>query len=211
MRYGLLFLWLLAAPLWSAPDSVRAVALFTGKAMLQIDGENVLLRKGETRSGVTLIKANGREAVIRIGRGKPQTLELNGRVAHGFRKPQRRKLTVYSGPNGMFQLKGRINGRPTRFLLDTGATFVALSSADAERLKLPYKTGQADVIQTANSLAPVWRIRLSSVRVGDIEVPNVEAVVLQGNRPTTPLLGMSFLEHVRLQRNGAAMVLEQKY
>jgi len=111
------------------------------------------------------------------GNGKPVTLKLNASVRHGFRKPVRSRLTVYSDPNGMFRLRGRINGRPTRFLLDTGATFIALSSAEAERLQLPYKTG----------------------RVG------------MGNQPATTLLGMSFLEHVKLQRNGAVLVLEQKY
>ncbi len=211
MRYGLLFILFFTAPLWSAPDSVKAVALFTDKAMLAIDGENILLKRGETRKGVTLVSASGREAVVRIGSGRPQTLRLNGAVAHGFRKPERRKITVYSDANGMFQLQGRINGRPVNFLLDTGATFIALSSTEAERLKLPYKTGRAGVIRTANSVAPVWHIRLSSVRVGDIEVANVEAVVLQGSQPQTALLGMSFLEHIKLQRNGAAMVLEQKY
>ncbi len=211
MRYGLLFLCLFAAPLYSAPDSVKAVALFPGKAMLVIDGENVLLRKGETRHGVTLLEANGREARIRLGQGKPRRLRLNGQVAHGFSKPRRSSLTVYADRSGMFRLPGRINGRPVEFLLDTGATFVALSSVEAERLKLAYRNGRPDVIRTANSVAPVWRIRLSSVRVGDIEVPNVEAVVLQGDQPQTALLGMSFLEHIKLQRNGAAMVLKQKY
>jgi len=211
MRYGLLLIWLFAAPLWSAPDSVRAVALFTDKAMLAIDGENILLNKGETRKGVTLLESSGRGALVRIGNGRPQKLQLNGRIGHGFRKPERSKLTLYADPNGMFQLEGRINGHPTRFLLDTGATFIALSSVEAERLKLPYRTGRAGVIRTANSVAPVWHIRLSSVRVGDIEVPNVEAVVLQGSQPQTALLGMSFLEHIKMQRNGTAMVLEQKY
>ncbi len=212
MRQGLLIsLLLVFSSLWAAPDSVKAVALFADKAMLAIDGENVLLKKGEMRKGVTLISASGRGAVIRIGKGKPATLKLNASVRHGFRKPVRSRLTVYSDPNGMFRLRGRINGRPTRFLLDTGATFVALSSAEAERLQLPYKTGRVGVIQTANSSVPVWHIRLSSVTVGDIEVPNVEAVVLRGSQPATTLLGMSFLEHLKMQRNGAALVLEQKY
>lgn len=211
MRYGLLFFWLFAAPLWSAPESVKAVALFPGKAMLVIDGEQVLLRDGETRLGVTLIEATSRQARIRIGRGRPQSLDLNGQVAHGFSKPRRPSVTIYADRGGMFRLPGRINGRPVQFLLDTGATFVALSSREAERLKLSYKSGRPDVVVTASSVAPVWHVRLSSVRVGDIELPNVEAVVLHGDQPHTVLLGMSFLRHIKLQRNGAAMVLEQKY
>lgn len=213
MRRGLLLLFLLTAPmlLAAAPDSVKAIALFADKAMLAIDGENLLLTKGETRKGVTLVSSSGRRAVIRMGRDKPVTLRLNDSVGHGFSKPQRSKLTIYSDPNGMFRLQGSINGRPTRFLLDTGATFIAMSSDEAGRLKVPYQTGRVGVVQTANSRVPVWHVKLSSVTVGDIQVSNIEAVVLQGSQPATTLLGMSFLEHVRMQRNGAAMVLEQKY
>jgi aspartyl protease family protein len=213
MRRGLLLLCLLIVPLqsWAAPESVEAVALFADKAMLAIDGENLLLTKGETRKGVTLISSSGRAAVIRIGRKQPITLRLNDTVGHGFRKPRRRKLRLYSDPNGMFRLQGRINGRPTRFLLDTGATYIAMSSDEAERLKLPYRSGRMGVVQTANSRVPVWHVKLSSVSVGDIQLANIEAVVLQGSQPDTTLLGMSFLEHLRMQRNGSAMVLERKY
>ena len=60
-------------------------------------------------------------------------------------------------------------------------------------------------------LVPVWNIMLDNVKVGGITVPQVEAVVLNGDQPRTVLLGMSFLKHLKLQRNGSAMVLEQKY
>jgi len=78
-------------------------------------------------------------------------------------------------------------------------------------LNLDYKKGRRGLVQTASETVPVWHLKLDQVKVGGISVANVEAVVLPGNNPPQALLGMSFLRHVKLQRNGSAMTIEQKY
>ena len=193
------------------PESLKVMALFSNKAMLQINGQNHVMKIGDEIEGVTLLSAHGRAAVVRLESGKQHTLRLSQSIQHAFKKPENKTLRVYANPSGMFLLDGKINDRSTRFLIDTGATFIALSSVEANRLGLDYQSGTRGVVQTASELAPVWHIRLDRVKVGDISVPQVDAVVLQGNKPEVNLLGMSFLQHLKMQRNGAAMVIEQKY
>lgn len=176
-----------------------------------INGERKLIAKGESLQGVTLISSSGRGAVVKFEDGKELSLGINQSIQHAFKKANNKKLTIYSDKVGMFTLTGEINGKATRFLLDTGATYIALSEDEADRLGVAYKNGIKSNIQTASEVVPAWNIKLDSVEVGDIRVPQVEAVVLRGSSPRTVLLGMSFLKHLKLERNGASMVLEQKF
>lgn len=203
---------LLILPISYAQEpSVKVLGLFTDKALLLINGERKLMKKGETLQGVTLISASGRGAVVKLRDGKQKRLGLNQSISHAFKKTDKSSHTIYADRGGMFRLGGAINGNSTRFLLDTGATFIALSEVEADRMGLAYENGKKSLVQTASTVVPVWNILLDSVTVGDITVSQVEAVVLQGSQPQPALLGMSFLQHVKLERNGASMVLKQKY
>ncbi len=202
---------MISLPVLSQVDSVKVVALFSNKAMLELNGKNIIINKGQEIQGLTLLSANGRGAVIRFKDGTEKKLNVNQSIQQGYKKPDNNKLTVYSNRHGMFQLAGKINGRTTRFLLDTGATFIAISSNEADKLRLSYRSARKGVVQTASELVPVWHIKLDNVKVGDISVSNVDAVVLKGESPAPILLGMSFLKHLKLQRNGAAMLIEQKF
>ena len=213
MKTALLFILLLVTSLsaFAATDSVKVVALFSDKAMLMINGENIIMKKGDVIQGVTLISANGRGAVVRFENGVEKQFSLNQSINQAFKKPTNNKLTVYSNNSGMFLMPGEINGRKTRFLLDTGATFISMSSVEADKLGLSYLSAGKGMVQTASDVVPVWKIKLDNVKVGGISVSNVEAVVLNGSNPKPILLGMSFLKHLKMQRNGAAMLIEQKY
>lgn len=195
----------------ASAEAVKVIALFNNKALIMVDGEQKLLQKGEVFNGVTLLSSSSRGAVIRFSDGQQKTLNLNQSISHGFKKPDKSKITIYANDYGMFLLKGEINGRPTNFLLDTGATYIAMSSAEADRLGLAYESATRSRINTASEVVPVWNIKLDRVEVGGISVSNVDAVVLEGEKPRNALLGMSFLQHLKLKRNGAAMTLEQKY
>jgi len=118
---------------------------------------------------------------------------------------------VYADRSGMFRLEGKINGKTTQFLLDTGATHVAISEVEADRLGLAYENGSQSLVSTANGVVTAWNMKLDSVSVGGINVPQVDASIVPGSSPRVALLGMSFLKHVTLQRDGAAMVLQQKF
>ncbi len=191
--------------------SIRVLALFSNKAMLAINDSRHIIKKGEVVDGIKLISANGRSAVIEFKNGDRRKLTPNQSIHSVYKKAQRKKLTLYSNQQGMFKLNGKINGKSTRFLLDTGATFIALSADEADSLNLDYESGRRGMVETANDVVPVWQITLESVKVGTISVPKVKAVVLPGDNPRTALLGMSFLKHLKMKRDGAAMIIEQKY
>ena len=106
---------------------------------------------------------------------------------------------------------GQINGGPVRFLVDTGATAVSLSSADAARLGIDYKKGRPGLMGTANGAAVAYRVKLDTVRVGDIVVNNVDAAVLEGNEMPFVLLGMTFLNRMEMKREGQTMVLTKRF
>jgi aspartyl protease family protein len=207
----MLTLLFLALGLRAEQSSVRVLALFKDKALVQINGERHLMKSGQTIGEVTLVSSSGRGAQIQIGDDEPQTLGLNQGISSAFKKRDTNKHTIYANSVGMFHVDGLINGKMTRFVLDTGATFVSISQDEADKLGLSYRSGPKMNLLTASGEVQAWNIRLGSVKVGSIRVPQVAAVVLPGSKPDTALLGMSFLKHLKMQRNGAAMVLQQKY
>ena len=201
---------IVATQINAAEPMVRVMALFSNKAMLQINGKNHILKKGQNLNGVTLLSANGRAATIRFDNGLEKSLGLNQSIQQAYKKPVTNKMTLYANRSGMFMTGGRINGQTTKFMVDTGATYVALSSTEADKLNLEFKSAPKVKLQTANEVASGWLINLESVKVGEIQVPQVKAVVMEGDTPHV-LLGMSFLQHLKMERNGAAMTLEQKF
>ena len=104
-----------------------------------------------------------------------------------------------------------INGKgPFRFMVDTGASSVALGMAEAERIGLAYRSGQPVRIGTANGVVQGWRIKLASVRIGDVEVYEVDAVVTPQGMPFV-LLGNSYLNRFQMRRDNDQMVLERRF
>ena len=198
-------------------ESIRVVALFVDKAMLSIDGENIILAKGEkSPQGITLIEADQFHVVIDY-QGRREDLTLSsGNVllapdeATGAPVPRYKSLTLYADPQGMFRTSGLINGTTVRFVVDTGATTVALSAATARRIGLNYTEGEAGFAQTASGVARSYGITLDRVQVGAITMRYVPAAVVEGNYPVEPLLGMSFLGSVDMQRSGNRMELKSR-
>lgn len=102
---------------------------------------------------------------------------------------------------GHYVAGGRINGVPVRFLIDTGATDVALPLSLAQRLRLPLRPG--GISKTANGTVQTWLTRLDSVDLGGLVARNVRASVLPNMPGDDVLLGMSYLKHLELiQRDG---------
>ncbi len=206
-----ILLLLCPLPLY-AVDNLALHALFKDKAILQIDGTRRVLAHGEASpEGVRLIDTDTRtdEAVVEIG-GKRETLKL-GVVIASFQGGAPAGVTLWADSQGFFVAQGSINGRSVAFLVDTGANTVALNRALAERLGLDYKKGQAGIVTTASGNVRAKRIVLDTVKVGEIVQRNVEAVVLEGAQPSTPLLGMSFLNAMEMRRDGNKMELIKKY
>ena len=120
------------------------------------------------------------------------------------------EIVLPVGLGGHFMSNGAINGRPVQFMVDTGATVVALSQADAERIGLDWRHAPRGMTQTANGPVPVHRVSLNAVRVGEVEVNNIDAIVMPAQMPYV-LLGNSFLTRFQMRRDNDQLVLERRY
>lgn len=209
LRISLVALWLLPAIAAAAPR-LSVVALFNGKAMVEIDGRRHLLAVGQTTpEGVRLISASTKAAVLEVD-GQRQTLGLSSSVGGRYAAPSRREVHVSRDPRGVFTTAGSVNGVPVSFLVDTGATAVVLNANDATRAGIDYQRQGVRVgVRTASGSTSGYEVALGRVSVGDISLSGVRAVVLEGDSPAMPLLGMSFLGRLKMRHEGALLVLEQ--
>lgn len=195
----------------TAAPRVQVVGLFPGAAVLNVDGQRKLVRVGQVGpGGVEVISADSKSAVLRV-EGVERSYGLSRELSSGFAEPDRRQLSIAQGQGGHYWIAGSINGQPVQFLVDTGATSVAINEIQARRLGIDYRVdGRQIVVGTASGSAKAWRVNLNSVKVGAIDVLGVEAVVVEGGSPTDALLGMSFLSRVSWREDQGVLKLESK-
>lgn len=207
---------LLLLPLAARAADISVTALFNGKAVIVVDnGKPRTLSVGDTTpEGVKLVSSSSESAVVEYA-GKRQTLLLGQGTRLGAGAPSSGgtsgQATLTVGAGGHFWANGAINGVAIRFLVDTGATTIALSGEAAKRLGLNYTAGARVPVRTASAVMSGHRIALDSVRVGDITLTNVEALVLEGRYPEEALLGMSFLGRTQMKRDGDTLTLVRRY
>ena len=120
---------------------------------------------------------------------------------------QRGDLTLARNRAGHYVADGEINGKHVTFLLDTGATWVALPLSLGRELGL--KRGASVQLQTANGAAVGYQTRLDRVRLGALELNDVSAVMADGLDADVVLLGMSFLKRVEFTQRGDQLILRQ--
>jgi aspartyl protease family protein len=195
---------------WAQTVSLSGT-LGASKALLLIDGQPHTVAVGSTVKGVTLTRLADGEAEVETG-GKRSLLRLGAapaRVGSGGGMGGGTEIVLHVGTGGHFLTQGSINGKPVRFLVDTGATVVAMSVNEASRIGLDWRNGQRGYSSTAGGTVPVYGVMLRSVRIGDVEVFNVDAVVLQADMPAI-LLGNSFLNRFSMRRDADTMRLERK-
>lgn len=212
LRIVLLGLPLLFSSWLMAATQVRVVGLFPGAAVLNIEGQRKLLKVGQIGpGGVVLVSADSRGAVLRVD-GEERSYSLSREYSEGFAEAQKKQLSVAKGIGGHYWVAGSVNSQSIQFLVDTGATSVALNNEHARRLGIDYRAVGAPLqVSTASGTARGWRVTLDRVKVGELEVLGVEAVVLEGSSPTEALLGMSFLSRVGWKVEQDMLVLESKY
>ncbi|HZY19085.1 MAG TPA: TIGR02281 family clan AA aspartic protease [Ramlibacter sp.] len=213
MRYLVLACALLAGWTAACAQAVALQGMLGSKALLIVDGGPPRsVAPGETWKGVKVVSTRGDEAVLET-EGRRFTLrvgEAPASVGGGAGPSSSGRIVLSAQSGGHFMTDGSINGRAAYFMVDTGASVVSLGVPDAERMGLDYKSGQPVQMSTANGVAMGWRIKLSSVRVGDVEVREVDAVVGQRAMPFV-LLGNSFLNRFQMRRDNDQLVLERRY
>jgi aspartyl protease family protein len=210
MRTALLAAALLSAASTTQAADIGVVGLFPNKAVLVIDGAGpkTFTVGAHIAEGIRLVAADKAGVTIEAN-GKRETIAIGTHVSRstGDGRPS---VTLQADSRGHYMVEGQINGGTVRMLLDTGATLIALPASDAARLGIDYKKGRAGYVNTANGTAPAYMVRLNTVKVGDIEINQVEAVVQEQGLPFI-LLGMSFLNRTEMRRNGEQMVLTKRF
>jgi aspartyl protease family protein len=198
-------------PAQADPD-VRVVGLFSDRAVVLVDGRRHILRPGETSpEGVKLISADSETAVLEVN-GRQIRGGLDGRVSARRSSPAAQAVQIMRDNSGMYSTVGSINGLPVSFIVDTGATQVAMNAAAARRLGIDYRvTGTPAAVTTASKVERAWVVTLDTVKVGSIELRNVAGVVLEGAQPGQVLLGMSYLGRLEITNNGRLLTLRKKY
>ena len=195
-------------------QSVSLQGMLGAKALLIVDGSAPRgVAAGETHQGVKVISAGGDQAVVEIG-GKRHTLRVGEAPASvggtGGAPVRGSRIVLSADTGGHFMTQGAINGQSVQFMVDTGATSVSMGVPDAERIGINYKAGQMGRSSTANGVITTWRVRLNSVRVGEVELFDVEASIVPAGMPFV-LLGNSFLTRFQMRRDNDQMVLERRY
>ncbi len=193
-------------------QSVALAGMLGTKALLVVNGTTPkTVAAGETHEGVKVISTSGDQAVVEQG-GKRSTLRVGeAPVNMGASKSggKGNRIVLVAGSGGHFVTAGQINGKTVQFMVDTGATSVAMGAQDAERTGVNFKTGQPVMMSTANGNVQGYRVKLDSVRVGDVEVFGVDAVVMPQPMPFM-LLGNSFLTRFQMQRENDQMTLTKR-
>ena len=180
--------------------------------VLALDGgEPKTVKVGQAWNGINVLALEGERATVEI-EGKKRVLVLGQHYRRAAPPPSggRQSVVLAADGSGHFVSEGAINGSPVRFLVDTGATMIALPARDATRMGIDYRKGQPGIVKTAAGLAAVYRITLDSVKVGGIELTGVEGVVLEQGLDMA-LLGMSFLNRVEMKREGETMTLIRRF
>lgn len=214
MKYLLLVFVLIYASLSLATEQaelqIEVQALMPGMVVLNVDQQRVTLKQGEAgEMGLELISSDTNSAVIETN-GVARRYTMGSAVSTQFIQPRQVVEQIMADERGMFRAHGSINGQSVRFLVDTGASSVAISATDARRLGIQYRLdGMPVTASTASGLAKGWRIRLATVRLGQLLEKNVEAVVVDGDHPRQVLLGMTFLKRMRVDKDGNRMQITQ--
>ncbi|KQO15860.1 TIGR02281 family clan AA aspartic protease [Acidovorax sp. Leaf78] len=198
------------APALAHAQSVGIAGMLGSKALLVVDAHPPrALGAGDEFQGVKVLSVGKDEATVEV-KGAQRVLRLGeAPVSVGRKGGSGKRVVMMADSRGHFVNSGTINGRVMQYMVDTGASSVAIGRADADRMGLNYLNGQPVRMNTANGVTQGWRIKLDSVRLGDVEVFGIEAVITPQPMPYV-LLGNSLLNEFQMTRINNEMVLEKR-
>lgn len=197
-------------PLGASALDVGLAGVTSTKAMLMINGgEPQSVAVGQSLEGVKLLSLQGDQAIVEID-GRKRPLRVGQHAIGTVGGDGSGKVVLTADGQGHFVTTGTVNGVSVKFLVDTGASMISLGASDARRMGLDFGKGERGVSYTANGQALVSKIQLDTVRVGDITLHNVDALIHQTEMPVA-LLGMSFLNRMEMQRDGSTMTLRKRF
>lgn len=196
---------------WSETLNIVVEGLFSDKAVLKINEKQRILTVGTVSpEGVKLISANSTGAIIEV-KGVQNKYQLGSHIGGHYAPAVERPIVSIWPVDGMYLTTGSINGYSVDFLVDTGASAIALNAATANRLGITYLKAPVAMIKTASGIAKAYQVNLDLVQLGDIKLHNIQALVLDGPEPERALLGMTFLGQLEIMQKEQRMDLKKKY
>ncbi|MDQ7073708.1 MAG: retropepsin-like aspartic protease [Gammaproteobacteria bacterium] len=210
MKNALSLLVLLLFSPYTVADNLRLVGLFGNKAAVILNGKQKIISTNHTEQGLRLLSTTQDSAEIEVNGERRQFQLGSNSIVASYQKPRRMTVRIEQNAQGMYQASGKVNGQVTEFLVDTGASVVAMNEYDAERFGLP-KTGPEVRAQTASGETRGHLVNLKQISIGQIQLNNIKAVVLPGAHPNRPLLGMSFLQHLKVNQQQRRLLLESMF
>lgn len=194
----------------SHATSVGIIGLFKDKAIVSVDGgPPKTLSAGQSLGGARLLSATSDSALVEVD-GKRRTLMMGQSFASAANANQRPIVILSAEPSGHFLTQDAINGVPILFLLDTGASSVAISAYDARRMNLDFERNAPVGVATAAGVQKAWKVNFNTVKVGSITLNQVDGFVVEANI-NPALLGMSFLNRTDMKREGQTLTLIRRY
>src|SRR5262245_39191462 len=149
-------------------------------------------------------------AVRHLETASPRTVAMSATPTPVSSAPSARNVVLNKDSHGHFQVDARVDGRRLEFLVDTGASHIALRQSEAARLGIyPRPSDYTVRVSTANGVTKAAMVQLRTVEVGDILVRDVPAIVHSDEGLSVNLLGMTFLSRVRWTHERGKLVLEQ--
>ena len=209
--FGVMTLLLgLAASSAAYSQSVALAGMMGSKALLVVDGNAPKsVAAGETHLGVKVISTTNDQAVVEQA-GKRVLLRVGEAPVSMGGGLKGTRIVLMAGSGGHFVTPGKINGQAVQFMVDTGATTIAMGVTEAERAGIDYRQGQPVRMSTANGITQGFKVKLASVRIAEVEVMDVDAVVIPQSMPFM-LLGNSFLMRFQMTRDNDQMTLTKRY
>ena len=205
--------WLLTAACTNGfAADINLVGIFPGKALVSVNGgpPKTISTGQKAAEGFTLISTTGDSAVVEID-GKRRTLRIGQPFQTSGSGAGQDTITLSPDSRGHYITVGTVNGKAVKFLVDTGATSVAMGTVLAAQLGINYSSGRPITVSTAGGNQPAHVVTLASVRVGGITIDNIEAAITPGmNTVDSVLLGMSFIGQLSMQRDGQSLRLSRR-
>ena len=193
------------------PD-IQVQGLMPNQAVVTIDGKQRILKVGKPGTdGVSLVSADSKKATLEW-QGERFERTLNKQITSNFSAhAEKSEVRIERGINGHYNTPGHINGRLVNFMVDTGATAIAMNHTEADRLGISWRQGTRTIAGTAGGDTPSYMVTLDTVTVGGVTLHNVQAAVIVADTDNDILLGMTFLERTEMREENNALVLRKKY
>lgn len=189
---------------------LAVVGLFKDQAVVRYEQALYTLKVGQRHeSGLQLQAVESGGARITY-QNETRLYPIVRDFSRGYQAPKQTLATLRMNELGQYVTPGSINGQGVSFQLDTGANVVALSQTEADRLGLDYLEAEQAVADTAQGRVNIWRLSLNKVKIGELELSNVQGAIVEGRYPTYILLGMSFLSRVKMQEDQGVITLVKK-